>query len=67
VILPFHNPPGTRHPVTGLTRRAGILATRLVRVDPAAIAGYSGYVPRQTMVLIHAKTEAAARALGGWP
>jgi mRNA-degrading endonuclease toxin of MazEF toxin-antitoxin module len=67
VLLPFQNPPGTRHPATGLTRRAGIVATWLVVVDPAAIAGYSGYVPRRTMALIQAKTAAAARALGGWP
>lgn len=67
VVLPFRNPPGTRHPVTGLTRRAGIVATWLVVVDPAAIAGYSGYVPRPTMALIHARTADAARTLGGWP
>ena len=36
VLLPFQNPPGTRHPATGLTRRAGIVATWLVVVDPAA-------------------------------
>ena len=67
VLLPFRNPPGTRHPATGLTRRAGIVATWLVRVNPAAIAGYSGYVPRRNMAVIHAKTAAAARTLGGWP
>lgn len=67
VVLPFRNPPGTRHPTTGLTRRAGIVASWLVLVDPAAIAGYSGYVPRRTMAVVHARTEAAARALGGWP
>ena len=67
VVLPFQNPPGTPHPTTGLTRRAGIVASWLVVVDPAAIAGYSGYVPRRTMALIHQKTAAAAQALGGWP
>ncbi len=67
VVLPFRNPPGTRHPATGLTRRAGIVATWLVVVDPAAIVGLSGYVPRRAMALIHARTAAAARALGGWP
>jgi mRNA-degrading endonuclease toxin of MazEF toxin-antitoxin module len=67
VLLPFQNPPGTPHPTTGLTRRAGIVATWLVVVDPAAIAGYSGYVPRRTMAVVHAKTAAAAQALGGWP
>ncbi len=67
VVLPFRNPPGTRHPVTGLTRRAGIVASWLVVVDPAAIAGYSGHVPPRTMAVAHAKTAAAAKALGGWP
>jgi mRNA-degrading endonuclease toxin of MazEF toxin-antitoxin module len=67
VLLPFSNPPGTRHPTTGLTRRAGIVASWLVVVEPAAIAGYSGYVPLQTMTVIHAKTAVAAQALGGWP
>jgi mRNA-degrading endonuclease toxin of MazEF toxin-antitoxin module len=67
VVLPFRNPPGTRHPVTGLTRRAGIVASWLVVVDPAAIAGYSGLVPPRTMAVIHAKTAAAAQTLGGWP
>jgi len=67
VVLPFQNPPGTRHPRTGLTRRAGIVATWLVVVDPAAIAGFSGYVPTKTMAVVHAKTAAAAQALGGWP
>ena len=66
VVLPFCNPPGTRHPTTGLTRRAGIVATWLVIVDPAAIAGYSGHVPTRTMAVVRAKTDAAARALGGW-
>jgi hypothetical protein len=36
-------------------------------VDPAAIAGYLGYVPRRTMAVVHAKTDADAQALGGWP
>jgi hypothetical protein len=67
VLLPFLNPPGTRHPVTGLTRRAGIVASWLVVVDPADIAGYSGYVPARTIAVVQAKTEADAKALGGWP
>ena len=67
VLLPFCNPPGTRHPATGLTRRAGIVVTWLVVVNPAAIDGYSGYVPRRTMAIVQARTEAAAKALGGWP
>jgi mRNA-degrading endonuclease toxin of MazEF toxin-antitoxin module len=67
LLLPFRNPPGTRHPVTGLTRRAGIVASWLVVVHPDAIAGHSGLVPPRTMALIHARTDADARALGGWP
>ena len=67
VLLPFRNPPGTRHPATGLTRRAGIVATWLVVVDPATIAGYSGYVPSRAMAVVHARTAVAAKALGGWP
>jgi hypothetical protein len=67
VLLPFRNPPGTRHPATGLTRRAGIVASWLVVVDPQDITGRSECVPLRTMAVIHVKTEAAARALGGWP
>jgi hypothetical protein len=67
VLLPFRNPPGARHPATGLTRRAAIVATWLVAVDPHDITGRSGYVPPRTMALIQAKTAAAAQALGGWP
>lgn len=67
VLLPFRNPPGARHPATGLTRRAGVVATWLVVVDPATIAGHSGYVPSRAMAVIHARTAAAAKALGGWP
>jgi hypothetical protein len=67
VLLPYRNPPGIRHPATGLTRRAAIVATWLVVVDPAAIAGYSGYVPSRAMAVVHAETAVAAKALGGWP
>lgn len=67
VLLPFRNPPGSRHPATGLTRRAGIIATWLVVVDRHDITGRSGYVPLRTMAVIRAKTAAAAQALGGWP
>jgi hypothetical protein len=67
VVLPYRNPPGSRHPATGLTRRAGIVATWLVVVAPAAITGRSGYVPTRTMAVIQAKTATAAQALGGWP
>ncbi len=65
--MPFRNLPGTRHPATVLTRRAAIVATWLVVVDRHDITGRSGYVPLRTMAVVHAKTAAAARALGGWP
>jgi mRNA-degrading endonuclease toxin of MazEF toxin-antitoxin module len=68
VLLPFKNPPGTRHPATGLTRRAGIVRTWLVVVDPHDILpGRSGYVPPTNMSVVHAKTAAGAKAIGGWP
>ena len=67
VLLPFKNPPGTRHPATGLTRRAGIVRTWLVMVDPQEITGRSGYVPANNMSVVHTNTAAAAKALGGWP
>ncbi len=67
VLLPFKNSPGTRHPATGLTRRAGIVCTWLVVVDPHDLNGRSGYVPGPHMAVVHARTTAAARALGGWP
>ena len=66
VLLPFQNPPGTRHPATGLTRRAAIVATWLVVVDRNDITGRSGYVPPRTMAVIQAKTAATAKAIGGW-
>lgn len=67
VLLPFKNPPGTRHPATGLTRRAGIVRTWLVVVAPQHVTGRSGYVPAATMAVVDAKTADDARALGGWP
>ncbi len=33
VVLPWKNPPG-RHPKTGLTKRAAVLCTWLIRIDP---------------------------------
>lgn len=67
VLLPFTNPPGTRHPATGLTRRAAIVRSWLVVVDPNDITGRSGYVPTSAMLAVQAATAAAAQALGGWP
>jgi mRNA-degrading endonuclease toxin of MazEF toxin-antitoxin module len=67
ILLPFKNPPGTRHPATGLTKRAGIVRTWLVVVDPQDITGRSGYVPSTNMSVVHSKTAAGAQAIGGWP
>jgi hypothetical protein len=67
VLLPFKNPPGTRHPATGLTRRAAIVRTWLVTVDPDQVTGRSGYVPAANMNVVHSKTAADAKAIGGWP
>ncbi len=67
VLLPFKNPPGTRHPATGLTRKAAIIRTWVVVVDPQDISGRSGYAPSTNMSVVHSKTAAGAQALGGWP
>jgi len=66
VLLPFKNPPGTRHPATGLTKRAGIVRTWLVVVDPQYITGRSGYVPSPNMSVVHSKTAVDAKVIGGW-
>ena len=66
VLLPYKNPPGSRHPRTGLTKRAAVHCTRLAKVVPESIAGRSGDVPPATMALVRTKTEALARAIGGW-
>lgn len=66
VLLPFKNPPGTRHPATGLTKRAGIIRTWLVVVGPRSITGRSGYVPSTNMSVVQSRTAAAAKAIGGW-
>lgn len=66
VLLPYKNPPGTRHPVTGLTKRAAALCTWLVIIDPADLSGLSGFTPPASMRLIERKAGAAAKQLGGW-
>lgn len=66
VLLPYKNPPGTRHPKTGLTKKAAVLCTWLVLVDRGNVAGRSGFVPPAAMILIHSKTAGAAGAIGGW-
>ena len=67
VLQPLKNPPGTRHPATGLNRRAGVVRTWLVIVDPLDIfPGRSGFVPPVQMAVIAAKVGPDAQALGGW-
>jgi mRNA-degrading endonuclease toxin of MazEF toxin-antitoxin module len=67
VLLPYKNPPGTRHPRTGLTRKAAVLCTWLIKVDPDNVVGRSGFVPPSSMASVGAKTAADAKAMGGWP
>ena len=66
VVLPYKNPPGTRHPKTGLTKRAAVLCTWLVVVEPKDVVGCSGYVPASSMASVVQKTAARAEAIGGW-
>jgi mRNA-degrading endonuclease toxin of MazEF toxin-antitoxin module len=67
VVLPYKNPPGTRHPKTGLTKKAAVLCSWLVKVELEAISGRSGFVPPSSMASVEVKTSANARTLGGWP
>jgi len=67
VLLPYKNPPGTRHPKTGLTKKAAVVCTWLVIIDPGDVTGRSGFVPPASMVVVNPKTAAAAQAMGGWP
>src|SRR4051812_25378936 len=66
VRLPYKNPPG-RHPKTGLTKDAAVLCTWIVPITKSDIKGRSGFVPPALMAIVQAKTEASARAIGGWP
>ena len=65
VILPYKNPPG-RHPKTGLTKEAAVLCTWVVPITPSDIKGRSGFVPPAHMAIVHSKTAAKAKAIGGW-
>ena len=67
VLLPFKNPPGTRHPVTGTVKKSAVLCTWLVVVNPVDISGYSGFTPPANMRLIQQKAGTEAKRLGGWP
>lgn len=66
VVLPWKNPPG-RHPKTGMTKRAAVLCTWLLRISSSDICGHSGFVPPPYMLLVNSKTAIAAKAIGGWP
>ena len=66
VLLPYKNPPGTRHPKTGTTKKAAVVCTWLVTIEQGNVTGRSGFVPPIPMAIIHAKTAARAKALGGW-
>lgn len=65
VKLPYKNPPG-RHPKTGLTKSAAVLCTWVVPITPNDIKGRSGFVPPAYMSIVHSKTAATAKAIGGW-
>jgi mRNA-degrading endonuclease toxin of MazEF toxin-antitoxin module len=67
MLLPYKNPPGTRHPRTGLTKKAAVLCTWLITVDPNKVSGRSGFVPASSMASVDAKTSTSAKVLGGWP
>lgn len=66
VRLPYKNPPG-RHPKTGLTKEAAVHSTWILAITPDDIRGRSGFVPPAHMAVVHAKTAASAKAIGGWP
>ncbi len=66
VVLPYKNPPGTRHPRTGLTRKAAVLCTWLLIVERRNVVGRSGFVPSSSMASIDLKTSVNARLMGGW-
>ena len=66
VILPYKNPPG-RHPRTGLTKKAAVLCTWVVKITCKDIKGRSGFVPSNDMNSVNSKTAARAKVIGGWP
>ena len=67
VLLPYKNPPGTRHPKTGLTKRAAVLCSWIVIIDRDDVVGRSGFVPPAQMRIVNEKAGVSARAIGGWP
>ena len=66
VLLPYKNPPGTRHPKTGTTKKAAIVCSWLITIEQGKVTGRSGFVPPIPMAIVNAKTAARAKALGGW-
>jgi len=66
VLLPYKNPPGSRHPRTGLTKRAAVLCTWIIKITSEDVAGRSGFVPPALMTIDASKTSTRAKALGGW-
>ncbi|CAN5882787.1 hypothetical protein BH23PLA1_BH23PLA1_17520 [soil metagenome] len=66
VLLPYKNPPGTRHPKTGTTKKTAVVCTWLVEVNPGNVTGRSGFVPPALMKIIDSRTTRAAKLLGGW-
>ncbi len=65
VRLPYKSPPG-RHPKTGLTKKAAVLCTWLISITQDDVKGRSGFVPPAYMEIVHAKTAARAKVIGGW-
>ena len=66
VLLPYKNPPGTRHPKTGTTKKAAVVCSWLVTIEQGKVTGRSGFVPPIPMAVVNAKTAARVMALGGW-
>jgi hypothetical protein len=66
VKLPYSHSP-RRHPKTGLTKEAAVLCTWIVSIAPTDIKGRSGFVPPALMAIVHAKTAARVKVVGGWP
>jgi hypothetical protein len=65
VMLPYKNPPD-RHPKTGLTKKAAVLCSWVGLISPNDVKGRSGFEPPAHMAIVHSKTAAKAKAIGGW-
>ena len=60
VLLPWHN---NRHPRTGLTKRAAVVCSWVIRVDRRAIERISGKVPEARLKEIATRTRELAEQL----